>query len=87
MGLSVPVLLLSPSFSSDSIALASEASRFSWRVLRLHDRRPPMRLAEADLVFYGESLLADTIGKTLLGLALLKPVCRKRWLLKERATG
>ncbi len=68
----MPVLLLSPRFSSDSIALATEASRLSWRVHRLHDRRPPARLVEEDLVFYGESLLADTIGKAL-GLALLEP--------------
>ncbi|WNG48787.1 DUF4343 domain-containing protein [Archangium minus] len=68
----MPVLLLSPRFSPDSIALATEASRLSWRVHRLHDRRPSSRLAEEELVFYGESLLADTIGKAL-GLALLEP--------------
>lgn len=68
----MPVLLLSPRFSADSIALATEASRLSWRVHRLHDRRPPARLADEDLVFYGESLLADTIGKAL-GLVLLEP--------------
>lgn len=68
----MPVLLLSPRFSDDSIALATEASRLSWRVHRLHDRRPPSRLAEEELVFYGESLLADTVGKAL-ELALLEP--------------
>ncbi|MFY0523945.1 ATP-grasp domain-containing protein [Archangium gephyra] len=68
----MPVLLLSPRFSDDSIALATEASRLSWRVHRLHDRRPPARLAEEELVFYGESLLADTVGKAL-ALALLEP--------------
>ena len=68
----MPVLLLSPRFSDDSIALATEASRLSWRVHRLHDRRPPARLAEEELVLYGESLLADTVGKRL-GLALLEP--------------
>ncbi len=74
------VLLLSPRFSPDSIALATEASRLSWRVHRLHDRRPPARLAEEDLVFYGESLLADTIGKAL-GLALLEPAADSLALL------
>ncbi|QRN93987.1 ATP-grasp domain-containing protein [Archangium violaceum] len=78
----MPVLLLSPRFSSDSIALATEASRLSWRVHRLHDRRPPARLAEEDLVFYGESLLADTIGKAL-GLALLEPAADTLSLLPE----
>ncbi len=68
----MPVLLLSPRFSDDSIALATEASHLSWRVHRLHDRRPPARLAEEELVFYGESLLADTVGKAL-ALALLEP--------------
>ena len=66
------MLVLSPRFAPDSIALATEASRLGWRVHRLHDRRPPARLAEEALVFYGESLLADTVGRALK-LALLDP--------------
>ncbi len=66
------VLVLSPRFGPDSLALATEATRRGWRVHRLHDRRPPSKLAEESLVFYGESLLADTVGKAL-GLALLEP--------------
>ncbi|EPX54971.1 hypothetical protein D187_009710 [Cystobacter fuscus DSM 2262] len=68
----LPVLVLSPRFGPDSIALATEATRLGWSVHRLHDRRPPARLAEEPLVFYGESLLADTVGRALK-LALLEP--------------
>ena len=66
------VLVLSPRFGPDSIALSTEATRAGWSVHRLHDRRPPARLAEEPLVFYGESLLADTVGRALR-LALLEP--------------
>lgn len=70
--LGVPVLVFSPRYGPDSIALATAASELGWRVHRVHERRTLARLAEETLIFYGESLLADMVGR-VLKLALLDP--------------
>ena len=66
------LLLLSPRFTPDSIALREAALQRGWRVERLPNWRAPDWLRGQDLAVYGEPLFADVVADTL-GLALLEP--------------
>jgi hypothetical protein len=67
---SVPMLVLSPRYTSDSRDLRAAAVRAGWRVERLGGWRPPDRLRDHDVVLYGEPLFVEVIAAEL-GLALI----------------
>ncbi len=71
------MLLLPPRMTDDSRVLQQAALARGWRVERLANWRPPSRLRDEPLVFYGEPLFADVVAGPL-GLALLEP--RPDWL-------
>jgi hypothetical protein len=49
----MPVLVLPPRFTADSISLRRAAIAAGWEVERLPSWRAPPELAGRDLVFYG----------------------------------
>jgi ATP-grasp domain, R2K clade family 2 len=63
--MTMPTLLLTPRYTEDSRALRLAAVRAGWDVFRLAEWRVPVEMAERDLVFYGEPLLADVVGESL----------------------
>jgi hypothetical protein len=74
----VPVLVLSRRHSPDSNAMWRAAVDARWDVVRAMGYEPPPELAgRKDVVFYGETLLADAIAPPL-DLVLLEPDAR--WL-------
>jgi hypothetical protein len=71
----VPHVLLSPRYSPDSIAVWRAALELGWtssRVRHVDARALVGRLAPADVVLYGETLLADAAAAAL-DLALFEP--------------
>lgn len=68
----MPVLLLPPRMTDDSQVLQQAALARGWQVERLANWRPPSRLRDEPLVFYGEPLFADVVAGPLR-LALLDP--------------
>lgn len=69
----MPLLLLPPRYSPDSIALRGAALEAGWEVERLASWRVPEHIgARGDLVFYGEPLFAAVVAAQL-GVALLEP--------------
>jgi hypothetical protein len=72
MELTMPTLLLSPRYSSDSRLLRSAAERQGWSVVRLGTRTVPGFVGGRDLVFYGEPAYADVVA-TSRSIALLQP--------------
>jgi ATP-grasp domain, R2K clade family 2 len=74
----MPMLVLPPRYTPDSIALADAGMRAKWEVQRLHSWRVPDWLkGRKDIVLYGEPLFAAAVAEDL-GLALLEPPLR--WL-------
>src|SRR5688572_18632292 len=69
------VLLVSPRFTPDSIALGNAARAAGWRVERLHRWSIPGDLAVHDVAVYGEPLFAAFVAENL-SLALLEPPAR-----------
>src|SRR5215831_13594790 len=70
-------LILSPRYTSDSIALRNAAIELGWDVERLQTWRPPAQLSGQDVVPYGEPLFAAVVAESLQ-LALIEP--RFSWL-------
>src|SRR4051794_11600447 len=68
----MPLLLLSPRFTDDSIALGEAALAAGWEVRRLHGWRVPAGVAAEGAAVYGEPLFAAFVAETLR-LALLEP--------------
>src|SRR5438132_7747669 len=69
----MPVLVLAPRYTPDSIALADAAMHVRWEVERLHSWKVPDWLqARNDVVLFGEPLFAAAVGEDL-GLSLLEP--------------
>lgn len=70
-------LILSPRYTPDSIALRNAALELGWGVERLQTWRPPVQLADRDVVPYGEPLFAAVVADSLQ-LALIEP--RLSWV-------
>jgi hypothetical protein len=69
----MPVLVLPPRYTPDSLALADAAMHARWEVERLHSWRVPDLLrGRNDVVLFGEPLFAAAVAEDL-GLALLEP--------------
>jgi hypothetical protein len=68
----LPTLILSHRYSSDSNALFSAVNSVGWDVERLHSFYCPDSLKEKEIIFYGETILADAICNDL-NLALFEP--------------
>jgi hypothetical protein len=68
----MPTLLLTPRYTPDSQALMHAAMEAGWECVRLRNWRVPQEVADHDLVFYGEPLLAAVVADTL-PYALLEP--------------
>jgi hypothetical protein len=68
----MPILILPPRYTEDSIALWEAATRRNWDTERLQGWRIPEWLSERDVVFYGEPLLASAVTQSL-NVALLEP--------------
>lgn len=69
----MPLLVLSPRFSSDSRLLATTAVNLGWEKMRLHEWRVSNELrGRKDLVLYGEQLFAELL-RDELGLQLCNP--------------
>jgi hypothetical protein len=66
------MLILSPRFTPDSMALGNAALELGWDVERLRTWRPPDELVGRDLVPYGEPLFAAVVADSLQ-LALIEP--------------
>ena len=65
-------LILSPRYTSDSIALGGEAAAAGWRVERLSTWRAPIHLRNSQPVIYGEPLFVAAICEEL-NLAAFEP--------------
>lgn len=65
-------LLLSPRYTSDSIALWRAALSAGWAVERLQNWRTPTAFKNHSVVVYGEPLFGNAIAETL-SLVLLEP--------------
>jgi hypothetical protein len=65
-------LILSPRYTTDSIALNNAAWEMGWTVERLPSWRPPAHLAECEPVPYAEPLFAAVVAESLQ-LALIEP--------------
>jgi hypothetical protein len=65
-------LILSPRYTTDSIALNNAAWEMGWTVERLPSWRPPAHLADCEVVPYGEPLFAAVVAESLQ-LALIEP--------------
>jgi hypothetical protein len=69
----VPTLVLSPRYSSDSIALGYAAALRRWSVVRLQKwSEAPSELRHGDVAVYGEQLFAEAVSEQL-GVVLLEP--------------
>jgi hypothetical protein len=69
----MPTLLLTPRYTEDSRALRAAATAADWDCVRLANWRIPDWVAERELVFYGEPLLAEVIAEHELPFVLLEP--------------
>jgi len=85
--MAVPILVLSPSYTEDSITLAEAAWRQGWEVCRLarwHEWAP---LVGREVAVYGELMFAAYLAEAL-GLVLLEPpvdwLCRLPWAYRKR---
>ncbi|MFI5380754.1 MAG: ATP-grasp domain-containing protein [Tepidisphaerales bacterium] len=68
----MPLLLLAPRISEDSVALWKAAGRVGWTTERLSSWQAPEELSQADLAVYAEPLFVAAIADTL-GLAMIEP--------------
>jgi hypothetical protein len=69
----MPILVLPPRYTPDSIALTDAATHARWEVERLHSWKVPDWLqGRNDVVLFGEPLFATVVAEDL-GLALLEP--------------
>jgi hypothetical protein len=68
----MPTLILTPRYTEDSIALWQAGVQRGWDVERLQGWRIPEWLAEKEVVFYGEPLLASAVSQSL-NVAPLEP--------------
>jgi hypothetical protein len=68
----MPLLLLSPRYTADSIVLGEAAQSAGWDVRRLHGWRVPPDLPGDRTAVYGEPLFAAFVAQAL-GVALLEP--------------
>lgn len=68
----MPILVLPPRYTPDSIALWEAAASAGWCVERLHGWRPPDWLKGQEVALYGEPLFAAVVADEL-GLVLLEP--------------
>ena len=68
----MPVLILSPRYTPDSIALWRAAIQLGWDVERLQSWRVPTWLGDRDPVVYGEPIFGEAIAQAL-SLTLLEP--------------
>ncbi|MGP4023127.1 ATP-grasp domain-containing protein [Actinomadura sp. 3N407] len=66
----MPLLLLSPRYTSDSKALRAATGRVGWKAERLGGWRAPGRLRGQDVALYGEPTFAEVIGAQI-GVRLL----------------
>jgi hypothetical protein len=71
------ILLLSPRYTFDSIALWKAAIDLNWDVERLQNWQVPERLQQQEIVLYGEPLFASLVTEKL-GLQLIAP--EPNWL-------
>lgn len=79
----MPLLLLPPRYTSDSIALWEAASRLGWSVRRLYGWRFPEEAAAGDVVIYGEIFFAAAVAEQM-GVALMEPPLEWLVMLPER---
>jgi hypothetical protein len=70
------MLILSPRYTPDSIALGNAALENGWAVERLQSWRP-VKLSDHDVTPYGEPLFAAVVADSLQ-LALIEP--RLSWM-------
>jgi hypothetical protein len=68
----MPVLVLPPRYTPDSVALWRAAIQLGWDVCRVQGRQMPDGLREQDPVLYGETMFARWAADEL-DLALLEP--------------
>lgn len=68
----MPVLILSPRYSDDSITLRRSAIALGWDVMRLASWRPPEDFEPEEPVLFGEPLF-NTVVAEQLGLAVVEP--------------
>jgi len=68
----MPILIISPRYTTDSIALAKAAAGLGWSVQRLLNWHIPDGLAADDVALYGEPFFAAAIAEQL-SLHLLEP--------------
>lgn len=68
----MPILVLPPRFTPDTIAVGQAAQEAGWTVERLPSWRVPEWLRGEDIALYGEPLFAAVVADEL-GLALLEP--------------
>jgi len=68
----MPVLLLPPGYTTDSVALWRAALASGWDVQRLHGWQVPDGLAGKEVVVYGETFFCGFVADAL-NLALLEP--------------
>ncbi|HEY8482001.1 MAG TPA: ATP-grasp domain-containing protein [Spirillospora sp.] len=66
----MPLLVLSPRYTSDSKALRAACGRVGWKSERLGGWRAPARLRGQDVVLYGEPTFVEVIAAQL-GIRLL----------------
>jgi hypothetical protein len=75
-GRGVPMLVLSPRYSSDSISLWQAAIAAGWGTARVGRHAEAREIAEgiepAEVAIYGETIVADMVAE-VLDLALLEP--------------
>ncbi len=68
----MPILVLPPRYTPDTIAVGTAAQRAGWQVERLTSWRLPPHLAGQEVALYGEPLFAVVVAENL-GLVLLEP--------------
>lgn len=70
----MPTLLLTPRYTEDSRVLRKAAVAAGWDCVRLANWRIPDWVADRDLVFYGEPLLAEVVAEHLPTVLLEPPL-------------
>ncbi len=68
----MPVLILPPRYTEDSISLWRAAKELGWKVERLQSWRVPPNIIDSTVVIYGESLFAAIVSESL-EIMLIEP--------------
>ncbi|MBK7994404.1 MAG: ATP-grasp domain-containing protein [Blastocatellia bacterium] len=75
----MPILVLPPRYTEDSISLWRTAKELGWKVERLVSWRMPPNIVDSIVVIYGESLFAAVVSENL-EISLIEPTFD--WLVK-----